>query len=203
MTNHIIFEPMAASHAKEIALIHIQGIGTGFISSLGPGFVTELYEAIAKDSNSFGFVAIEDGKALGFIALSTNLGKLYKYVALKKGFKFGLILARRMLSFRVFKKVIDNIFYPIKMKKLDLPDAELLSIVVVPEARGKGIAKQLIEKHFEECKKRGINRVKALVRVENEAANKLYLKCGFELKKTIKSHGFLSNIYITQSKCST
>jgi ribosomal protein S18 acetylase RimI-like enzyme len=139
---------------------------------------------------------VEDDKVLGFVAFSTNLSKLYKYVALKKGPKFAFILAKRMLSFKVVKKVWDNIFYPKKMRKMDLPDAELLSIVVAPQERGKGIAKQLVDAGFEECKKRGIDKVKVLVAEDNESANKLYQKYGFQLHSKFNSHGTVSNIYV-------
>lgn len=176
--------------------MHIQGIPTGFISSLGQEFVAALYEAIAEDKNSFGFVAIEDDKVLGFVAFSINLSRLYKYVALKKGFKFIFVLAKRMLFSRVIKKIWDNLFYPSKMKKMNLPDAELLSIAIVPDGRGRGIAKQLVDAGFEECRKRRIEKVKVLVAADNEAANKLYKKCGFELNTQINSHGVRSNVYI-------
>jgi hypothetical protein len=60
-------EQLGSDYKDNIALLHIQGIPTGFISSLGQEFVAALYEAIAEDKNSFGFVAEENEKALGFI----------------------------------------------------------------------------------------------------------------------------------------
>lgn len=187
-------------YSNQVAALHISGISTGFISSLGLGFVTALYESIAEDDNSFGFVAVEDDKVLGFVAFSTNLSKLYKYVILKKGFKFAFILARKLMSVQAIKKVWANLFYPKKMKQMDLPDAELLSIAVAPEGRGKGLAKQLTEAGFEECQKRGIDKVKVLVAAENQAANKLYQKCGFEFKMQIESHAVPSNIYVASTE---
>ena len=194
-------KPLSKSYSSQIAQLHIQGISSGFISSLGIDFVTVLYEAIAEDENSFGFVAVEDDKALGFVAFSTNLSKLYKHVVFKKGFNFGFILAKNMLSIQNIKKIWANIFYPKKMKQMNLPDAELLSIVVSPEGRGKDIAKQLIEKGFIKCANRGIDRVKVLVAADNKLANKLYRKCGFELHSQIFNHGVKSNIYVTQIPC--
>ena len=132
------------------------------------------------------------------MAFSTNLSKLYKHIALKKGLKFGFILAKKMLSIQNVKKIWANLFYPKKMKQMDLPDAELLSIIVTPEGRGKGIAKKLTEAGFEECRKRGIEKIKVLVAADNEPANNLYMKCGFEFHSQIKSHGVISNIYIAQ-----
>jgi len=190
---------LTKDHSLQVASLHISGISTGFISSLGQKFVSALYEAIAEDKNSFGFVAVENDKVLGFVAFTTNLSKLYKYVVLKKGFKFAFVLIRKMFSFKVLKKVWDNIFYPSKMRNMDLPDAELLPIVVAPQGRGKGIAKQLVGAGFQECRKRGIDKVKVLVAVQNEMANKLYLKCGFELVAQIENHGILSNIYVAET----
>ncbi|MFA6174998.1 MAG: GNAT family N-acetyltransferase [Phycisphaerae bacterium] len=195
-----IIKSLDVSNASQVARLHIKGIPTGFISSLGQEFVSALYEAIAEDKNSFGFVAVEDDKVLGFVAFSINLSRLYKYVALKKGFRFAFVLANRMLSLRVIKKVWDNLFYPAKMKKMDLPDAELLSIAVAPEGRGRGIAKQLVDAGFEECRKRKIEKVKVLVAADNEVANKLYKKCGFEFKIQIDSHSVSSNIYVRDLK---
>lgn len=186
--------------AEQVAQLHIQEISTGFITSLGKDFVTSLYDVIAEDENSFGFVAIENDAVLGFVAFSTNLSKLYKYVALKKGFKFAIILARRMFSFKVLKKVIDNILYPSKMKKAGLPSAELLSIVVAPQAQGKGLAKQLVEKGLQECRVRSIDKVKVLVSADNEPANKLYKSSGFKFHSRLDSHGVKSNIYVAYIK---
>ena len=185
-------------NANQLATLHISGIPTGFISSLGQGFVTALYEAISEDENSFGLVSVEDDKILGFVAFSSNLGKLYKYIALKKAFKFGFVLAKRMLSLAVVKKVIDNVFYPHELRKMDLPDAELLSIVVSPEAQGKGLASELVNAGLEQCRKRAITKVKVLVASGNEPANKLYRGCGFGLAMVIDSHGVKSNIYVVQ-----
>ena len=88
-----MIKSLSKSYSSQVAKLHIQGRPTGFISSLGLGFETTLYEAIADDENSFGFVAVEDDRVIGFVAFSTSLSGLYKYVALKKGFKFGFILS--------------------------------------------------------------------------------------------------------------
>jgi ribosomal protein S18 acetylase RimI-like enzyme len=184
--------------APEVAKLHIKGINTGFISSLGIDFVTALYQAIAKDKSSFGFVAEENERVLGFIAFTTNLNKLYKSVILKKGWRFALLLVGKMFSLQRIKKVFETLFYPSRIKKLNLPSAELLSIVVADESQGKGIARQLVEKGFEECANRGINKVKVLVGADNQPANKLYLKCGFALVGQIENHGILSNVYTAE-----
>lgn len=193
------FIKLELKHAGQIAKLHVSGISTGFISSLGIDFVTSLYEAIAQSNDSFGFVAEENQKILGFVAFTPNLTRLYKSVILKKGLRFVFLLAGKLFTFGTIKKVFETLFYPSRIKKMDLPCAELLSIVVAPEGRGKGLATQLVEKGLQECPKRRIDKVNVLVGADNEPANKLYLKCGFKLAGQIDNHGVLSNIYVAKT----
>ena len=136
---------------------------------------------------------------IGFIAFTTNLNKLYKAVILRKGLHFAFLLGGKILSLKRIKNVFETLFYPSRIKKINLPSAELLSIVIAPEGCGKGQATRLVQKGFQECVKRGIERVKVLVGADNAAANKLYMKCGFELVGQIDSHGVLSNIYVAKT----
>jgi ribosomal protein S18 acetylase RimI-like enzyme len=184
---------------EQVAGLHIEGIRTGFISSLGVDFVTVLYEAIAESNTSFGFVAEENNKILGFAAFTTNINKLYKSVILKKGLRFAFLLAGKVFSLQQIRKVFETLFYPGRVKKMDLPSAELLSIVVATESQGRGLGSQLLRKGLAECAKRGIGKVKVLVSSDNKPANKLYLKFGFELVGQINSHGVVSNIYVAKT----
>lgn len=184
------------SHASSVAQLHIAGIDTGFISSLGARFVTSLYEAIADSKNSFGYVACQGEEVVGFVTFTENIHSLYKSILWKKGFRFVFLLAGRLLSWGRIKRIWETLLYPSRVKADDLPAAELLSIVVSPQARGQGVASQLIEQGIAECRRRGIDRVKVLVGAELAAANRLYVKCGFEKAGEIMNHGSLSNIYL-------
>ena len=193
------FGKLESSYVEQIAELHIEGLKTGFISSLGIDFVKTLYESIAQGRTSFCFVAKENERAVGFVAFTTNLNKLYKSVILKKGIRFAFLLAGKMFSLRRIKKVLETLFYPSRIKKMNLPSAELLSIVVAPESQGKGLGRQLLQKGLAECAKRGIDKVKVLVGADNQPANKLYLRCGFELVRQINNHGIMSNIYVVKT----
>ncbi len=196
------FKSLQVAHAGQVAALHIQCISTGFISSMGIDFVTSLYEAIVKSKSSFGVVAVRNGKVLGFAAFTTNLNKLYKSVVWRKGLIFTLLLAGNVWSFKQVKKMFETLFYPARTKKMNLPSAELLSIAVGPEERGKGLAGKLIEKGFQHCRKTGIDKVKVLIGADNKAGNKMYLKFGFKLIGQIVNHGVLSNIYVAKTKVS-
>ena len=81
------------STPRTSAALHVQGINTGFISSLGIDFVTDLYEAIAKSSSSFGFAVEDCDRVLGFVAFTSNLNRLYRSIIAKKGWRMALVLA--------------------------------------------------------------------------------------------------------------
>ncbi|MHC5073614.1 MAG: GNAT family N-acetyltransferase [Planctomycetota bacterium] len=182
-------------HAEQVAQLHIDGISTGFISSLGMKFVTALYEAIIKNGTCYGFVT-DDDKVVGFVAFTTSLGHFYKAIILKKGFRFAFLLARKMLSLKRIKRIFETLFYPSRIKDMNLPEAELISIAIAPQARRMGLATRLVENGFAAYQREGIEKVKVLVCAENEAANRLYQKCGFEFSGQIKPHNIASNIYV-------
>jgi ribosomal protein S18 acetylase RimI-like enzyme len=193
------FKDLQVAHAGQVAALHIQCISTGFISSMGIDFVTSLYDAIVKSKSSLGVVAVRNEKVIGFVAFTTNLNKLYKSIIRRKGLKFALLLAGNMLSLRRIKKIFETLSYPARIKKMNLPSAELLSIAVAPEERRKGLAGQLIEKGLRLYRKTGVDKVKVLIGADNKAGNKLYLKSGFELIGQIVNHGVLSNIYVAKT----
>lgn len=57
--------------------------------------------------------------------------------------------------------------------------AWLLGLGVVPEARGRGYGKRLLDRALELCTKAGISEAKITVRPTNETAKKIYEKAGF------------------------
>jgi len=197
--SQVTIKPLETEHALQVAKLHKEGIPTGFLSSLGENFLTDLYQAIGQSLDGFGFIVRIDDKVEGFIAFCTDLRKLYKQVYRKKGLKLLLILIPKLFSTQTIRKIIQNIFYPQKMKGMNLPDAELLAIVVSSNSRGKGFARKLIEMGFHECQRRNISEVKVLVAESNLLANHLYQKTGFQLATTISNHGVISNVYIAST----
>jgi ribosomal protein S18 acetylase RimI-like enzyme len=196
--SQIEFKDIHIEYARQVAALHIQCISTGFISSMGIDFVTYLYEAIVQSNSSFGVVAIRNEKVLGFAAFTTNINTLYKSIVWRKGLRFALILAGQICSLKRVKKIFETLFYPTRIKNMDLPSAELLSIAVAPEEQRKGLAGQLIEMGFRDYRKTGVDKVKVLIGANNKAGNKLYLKSGFELAGQIINHGLPSNVYVAR-----
>lgn len=183
-------------YAEDIAKLHYRGIGTGFLSSLGQKFLTALYHAIAQSENAFIFVARENNQILGYIAFTNNLSRLYKSVIKQNFFRYFPIIACKMFRWSCIKKVFQTLLYPGKTQDMNLPDAELLAIVISDRARGRGFASQLLQTGLDECKNRNIDKIKVLVAVDNLPANQLYHKFGFQLVANILNHNIPSNIYV-------
>ena len=186
--------------ARQVAELHITGIQTGFISSLGIDFVTSLYEAVASSKNAFGLVSVKGDKITGFIAFAEDIGSFYKSVIFKNFPRFVFLLAGKTFSPKLIANIVETILYPVRTKKkIELPKAEFLSIVVAKEERGKGLSDDLLRKGFTLCRQRKIEKVKVLVGSDNLPANKLYRRCGFSLTYQINHHGVISNVYVAST----
>lgn len=159
-----------------IASLHIKGIERGFISSLGEEFVQALYKAVLVDEQSFVFVALDDGTVQGFVAFSRNLDKLYRSIIRRNAFRFAVILARKMFSFKKIKRVFGTLLYPSRTDKLNLTKAELLAIAIATEGRRSGIATRLVNAGLQAYAERSIDSVKVMVAQNNAPANRLYQK---------------------------
>ena len=186
-------------HAIEVARLHISGISSGFISSLGLDFVKTLYEAMAQSDHSFGYVVKQNGKVVGFASFTTDLKQLYNSVMRKNRIKFAFLLAGRIFSLRILKKIFETLFYPKRIEKMNLPSAEFLSMVISEQCRGKGLATKLIKKGFSKLSQRGIDKIKILAAVTIGPINKLYEKLGFKVAHQIENHGVVSNVYIVDT----
>jgi ribosomal protein S18 acetylase RimI-like enzyme len=188
--------PLLPVLVRRAARLHMMGITTGFLTTLGFSFLSLLYDTIRSSKFCFSFAAVEKERLLGFVSFTENLGELYKDVIRKHPLRLLWILAGQFFSWKKLKGIVENLFYPGKVKKMELPTMALLAIVVDPEARGLGVGRRLIERGFQECRRRGIDRVRVLVGAENAAACALYERCGFEEAYSIINHGVPSKFYV-------
>ncbi len=194
----VAVRPLFKEDAAAVARLHMSGIQSGFITSLGHGFVTALYAAIARSPYGFGIVAECQGTIIGFVVFTTDIKRLYKTVLTGGGFRMVGSLAGQMLRFSTIKGILQNLFYPRRMRKHNLPNAELLSVSVSAARQRTGLATQLVTEGLRECVRRKVKKVKVLVAETNAAANRLYQKCGFVLTCKTISHGVTSNVYVIE-----
>ena len=180
----------------QIAEIHFKEIKYGFLNQLGMGFLGYFYSAMIDSPNAFLIIAKENNSVIGFVSGCTNLNKFYKEFFRKYIFKSFLVFFKKMFSFHIFKKVFEIIKYSQKEEK-DLPRSELLSIAVMQDFQGQGVALKLLEKFVSEMKKKKIGEFKVIVGENLIQANKFYQKNGFEFHSKDAVHKDTpSNIYV-------
>lgn len=183
-----------SEEARDIAVIHKSEIGGGFLSSLPVSFLANLYQAIIESGGGFCVAAEENGKIVGFIAGTADVKGLYRYFFRNYFFSSTFILAKKVFGLKFIRRVLENIFYPVKEK--DLPPAELLTMAVEKDFRGRGIALEMFARFKEEMKQKNVSIFKVLVGEELKPAISFYEKSGFSFLKSASLHGKdISRIY--------
>lgn len=151
---------------------------------------------MVTSKSAFCLVVIEDEKIIGFVSGTENISMYYKEFLRKNFLKASIILFPKLSHPKIAKKINETLFYPVKKEK-DLPEAELLSIVVEKSYQGKGISLMLFEKMIDEFKKKKINKFKVVVGSNLTAACRFYEKMGGVLHSEVEVHkGEKSRIYI-------
>ncbi|WP_114944212.1 GNAT family N-acetyltransferase [Microvirga calopogonii] len=65
------------------------------------------------------------------------------------------------------------------LSRIVLDEAEIITVAIAPEARGKGFARPLLSRHLDELSRRGVARVHLEVEEGNAPAIALYRRVGF------------------------
>jgi len=66
------------------------------------------------------------------------------------------------------------------LSRIVLDEAEILTVAIAPEARGKGLSIPLLERHLDELSRRGVRHVHLEVEEGNLPAIALYRRFGFK-----------------------
>ena len=181
---------------ENVALLHREYINTGFLSSLGSPFLELIYQSMVNSNNAFCIVSKENNQIIGFSSGAISVGAFYKDFLMSNIIKASMILLPKILNLQFVKKIFETLLYPSR-KEQNLPNAELLSIVVDKDYRGKGIAQKLFGKLEEEFRSRNIKQFKVIVGSKLIAACKFYEKMDGILYSEIEVHkGEKSRIFV-------
>lgn len=177
--------------ALAAALLHVEGINTGFLSSLGPEFMTRLYRCVARHKGSFLLVVDGEGPGgvAGFLAGTESTSRLYVRFCLTYG--PGAAIAARRALLRGARQAVETLAYARAQAApgVRLPSAELLAMAVAPAARNTGVGRALVEAFQAELRHRAIEAAKVVADSDNVAANGLYRASGFRQAAVIEVHG--------------
>ncbi len=180
----------------KIARLHKEYIASGFLSSMGTPLLELVYNSMINSDVAFCIVARDDTRVIGFASGTTSMSGFYKQFIKDNFFRTFVLLIPKVLNPSYMKKILESLFYPIRKKK-DMPDAELLSIVVNKDYQGKGISRDLFLELVCEFRKRNVNKFKVVAGNNLLAARKFYEKMGGVLLDEIEVHdGEKSKVYI-------
>lgn len=192
---HIIpFEEATSEQLRELAVIHIQIIPYSINARLGMEHLHELY-ALFKDSNEiFGFMALEQNRAVGLVLSSRNF-KVASLVSkpLRK------IMIRRIVSVRYllnnFSNLVDFAIVAMKITRRFSESSYLMLWYVDEKYSGRGLGRILLDKFENEAKDRNFSSVVVDVRHTSKVAISGYVKSGFtQFSETLLSRIFVKSL---------
>ncbi len=171
--------------ARALAELHASQIATGFLPLLGRGFMKVLYQALIAWKGAVVLVVDDGGGPVGFTAGVEDVGEFYSHFSRHYGLRAGLAALPRLIRPRNLRRAWETFRYG--QDQVDVP-AELLSMVVAPRARGKGLSLMLGARLLDDLARRGVPAVKVTVGSENETAIGAYRKMGFMDTERIQVH---------------
>jgi len=184
---------------SQVALLHQRNIDRGFLTVLGESFLTLLYQAIDADDNSVLLVEVREGRVVGFVAGTNSLISVFRHVFFHP-LKLLLSLKSSIFRFGRLKKMFEISCYGRKSKSKvlqNLPRAELLSIVVSPDHRGRGLADALYARLTDFFLSKGVLQFKIAVGSDLLAAHRFYKRMGARQIDEIELHaGEKSVLYL-------
>ncbi len=185
------------SDYRAVAELHCDYINEGFLATLGVPFLTLLYEAIDKDSESVLLVERLDSIIVGFTAGTHGLGRIYKQLLLHP-LRLIYSLKSCFLSLSKMYKIIEILLISKNDNaSIDLPEEELLSIVVDKAHQGRGHAENLFKALCAHFKAEGATKFRIVVGSSLERAHTFYTKMGSIPVKEMQVHkGTSSLIYV-------
>jgi len=180
------FSKITIDIQENLADLHFKTISS-LLTDLGKKFVCRYYQVAQADSRVIGLCAINStGQVLGWVIGTPEPIKLNINLFLHTPY---LILRLVVFFISNPQTIIDlacSFFSSLKISKNVPGKIELIYIGVSQNARGKGIARELIIRFFNFSKKKGYSSVILSVEKENIAAISLYKKMGFKIIGRIK-----------------
>lgn len=182
---------------KMVAHLHCSYINKGFLSTLGPSFLALLYEAIDKNKSSVLIAKEVNGEVIGFVSGASSLRPIFKQL-LYRPFSLFASLLGCLFSLSKLLKIIEIVFIGKNNPILsELPQHELLTIVVNPLHQGHGYAEDLFVSLCNHYKKRNVKNFKIVVGADLLRAHAFYRKMGCNVAGEIEVHkGNNSLVYI-------
>jgi len=175
--------PLTPKDCMQVARLHISCLQTQFSGRAGEQLLCRYYQTICLDRGAVSYIGFLNGKMAGFVCgvwepfvlrtalLVTHLPSLLVWGALQA-----------LVHPAIVAKLFESLGHSRKSgarKTQVQSDYELRPIVVVPQARGSGMAYQLTMRLLNDARSRGFAIVHLYTELENMVARRFYEKVGF------------------------
>ena len=183
--------PGDAGDAAVAARLHAAQITEGFLSFLGPRFLRRLYRRIAWSPESFLLVAQSGGGVIGFVAGSSDVGRLYRRFVVRDGPAAAVAAAGRLA--RSWRRVAETLRHGSSGAGQGR-GTELLAIAVEPGWTGRGVGRSLVAAFLDEVTRRGDHAAYVVVAADNAQAVALYRRTGFTPVERFELHAGVTSL---------
>jgi ribosomal protein S18 acetylase RimI-like enzyme len=180
------------SDAPVAASLHAGQIAGGFLSFLGVGFLTRLYRRISLSPDSFLLVAEAEGRVVGFVAGSGDVGGLYRSFLWHDGAAAALSVAGRLL--RRWRLALETLRHGSADGGGKGEGVELLAIAVEPGHQGAGVGRALVGSFLDRVEQGPDRAAYVVVASDNANAVGLYLRAGFAVDQEFELHSGASSL---------
>jgi len=193
---------MYATDVSKVAYVHSQIFVDYFLTHLGQRFLECFYQQFVERSGNYGLVASYDEKIVGFVVGTTDSAELYRHFYRQNFVSLALILIgrfsadsfvrrsimSRMVHMRLALQSLVHRSQPRSTKEVSSTNSSaassrLLSIGVLPEVQGYGIADKLAQHFCERLYLDNVSLVGLSVRMNNDRAIAFYEKTGWKRER--------------------
>ena len=170
------------SDMKAVARLHEACFRGTFIASLGEALIADYYREFLREGGPF-VLAFEDEKLVGLcMGYYAGSGARNAFVSKNKGRLARWLLALCLSLNRVaIKKCFGYVFSRKKAASAPRAEADLLSICVLDEYRGKKVSRRLLEEFEQRVSAAGKKDVTLSVYKSNGRAIAFYKKMGYSV----------------------
>jgi ribosomal-protein-alanine N-acetyltransferase len=182
LSTEISIRPARLEEAADLARLMGEGLNSR-LNDLGPWFSTYLHRHFIESDHALCLVAERAGRRAGYAVFLVDRDRFYAEFKRRKGIAAGFMVLPWLLLPRNLATAVSGFFYSGRAHDAD-PAAELVSIVVAPEARRAGVGLVLTSAGIDALRDRGVAALKVTTPPDNAPANAMYARLGFEYVRT-------------------
>jgi ribosomal protein S18 acetylase RimI-like enzyme len=175
--------------------VHMAAFRAFFLTSLGPAFLEIFYREMISQEKGAGFVCEVNGAIFGFVIGAEDQTLSYRLLLKRQWLAFVIAALPALVKQPMIAPRLARALTYTRDRSSGSPAGLLMSISVLPEARGHGIGGKLVDAFLAEMRLRGVSGVVLTTdAVDNDAVNAFYRSKGFRILRTfVTPEGRLMN----------